>query len=100
MTNKSPFILIVVTLLYVAMALGFFAGKAGVGSSLVSSGPDLRGIVHPRPEQFVLNTESKIFHYPECQAVDLMLEKNKLYVTATHKEVLEMGYWSCEICHP
>ena len=80
-----------------ALVNGFIAGRSFPDD--LSDRVGLRGAVRAQPEDFVVNVESKIFHYPYCQAVSLMLEENKMYVTATHQEVLAMGYWSCEICH-
>ncbi|MBQ9718438.1 MAG: MBL fold metallo-hydrolase, partial [Clostridia bacterium] len=49
---------------------------------------------------YVLNTNSKKFHYPSCSSVKQMSEKNKAYYTGTRDEVIAMGYDPCGNCHP
>lgn len=50
--------------------------------------------------KYVLNTNSKKFHYPTCGSVDTMKESNKGYFTGTRDDVLAMGYKPCGNCHP
>jgi len=49
---------------------------------------------------YVLNTNTKKFHYPSCRSVKQMSEKNKSFFTGTREEVINMGYDSCGNCHP
>ena len=49
---------------------------------------------------YILNTNSKKFHYPYCDSVNDMKEKNKQVFTGTREEVIEMGYSPCERCKP
>ena len=49
---------------------------------------------------YVLNTNTKKFHYPSCSSVKKMSEKNKAYHTGTRDEVIAMGYDPCGNCHP
>lgn len=49
---------------------------------------------------YVLNTNTKKFHYPSCRSVKQMSEKNKAFFTGTREEVINMGYDSCGNCHP
>ncbi len=51
-------------------------------------------------QQYVLNTNTKKFHYPYCSSVDRMSEKNKRYFTGTRQEVINMGYDPCQRCNP
>ena len=50
--------------------------------------------------EYVLNTNTKKFHYPSCSSVKKMSEKNKAYHTGTRDEVIAMGYDPCGNCHP
>ena len=50
--------------------------------------------------EYVLNTNTKKFHYPSCSSVKKMSEKNKAYHTGTREEVIAMGYDPCGNCHP
>ena len=49
---------------------------------------------------YILNTNTKKFHYPSCSSVDQMSEKNRQEFTGTRDEVIAMGYDPCGRCHP
>lgn len=49
---------------------------------------------------YVLNTNTKKFHYPECSSVDRMSEKNKRVVTDAREDVIAQGYDPCGNCNP
>ena len=49
---------------------------------------------------YVLNTNSKKFHYPDCSSVGQMAEHNKEYYTDSRDELIERGYSPCGRCHP
>jgi DNA-entry nuclease len=49
---------------------------------------------------YILNTNTKKFHYPDCRSVKAMKDKNKLEVEATREEVIEQGYDPCGNCNP
>ena len=50
--------------------------------------------------EYVLNKNTKKFHYPYCSSVDDMAEKNKLFFSGTRDEVIEKGYVPCKRCKP
>ena len=49
---------------------------------------------------YILNTNTKKFHYPYCDSVNEMKEKNKQVFTGSREEVIEMGYSPCGRCEP
>ncbi len=49
---------------------------------------------------YVLNTNTKKFHYPTCSSVNDMKEKNKQIYTGSRDEVINMGYVPCKRCNP
>ena len=49
---------------------------------------------------YILNTNTKKFHYPSCSSVDQMSDKNRQEFTGTRDEVIAMGYDPCGRCHP
>ena len=49
---------------------------------------------------YVLNTNTKKFHYEGCRSVKQMKEKNKAYHVGTREECIDMGYDPCGNCHP
>lgn len=49
---------------------------------------------------YILNTNTKKFHYPSCSSVSDMKEKNKREFTGTRDEAIAYGYSPCGRCHP
>ena len=49
---------------------------------------------------YILNTNTKKFHYPSCSSVKRMSDKNKGYHTGTREELISMGYDPCGNCNP
>ena len=48
---------------------------------------------------YVLNTNSKKIHLPDCSAVDNMSDSNKTY-TDDYDQAISEGYTPCKICNP
>lgn len=49
---------------------------------------------------YVINTRSGVFHYPTCDGVKEMSDRNKKEVTATRLELTSQGYTPCGYCEP
>ena len=49
---------------------------------------------------YILNKNTKKFHYPSCSSVRDMKEKNKEYFSGTREEVISRGYKPCKRCNP
>lgn len=49
---------------------------------------------------YVLNKNTKKFHYPTCSSVDRMKESNKEYYTGNREDLISRGYDPCGNCHP
>lgn len=49
---------------------------------------------------YILNTNTKKFHYPSCSSVDQMSEANKQEYTGSREDVIAMGYDPCGRCNP
>lgn len=58
----------------------------------------------PTPESqgttYILNTNTRKFHYPYCSSVDEMKDKNKQVFTGYREEVILQGYVPCKRCNP
>ena len=54
----------------------------------------------PQGATYILNKNTKKFHYPSCSSVEDMKEKNKLEFTGSRDEVINMGYVPCKRCKP
>lgn len=57
---------------------------------------------HPENDDnhYVVNKKSKKFHYPSCNGVQSMNEKNKLNFYGTREEAIAQGYEPCGMCDP
>lgn len=66
----------------------------GASTSLVKEAPS------GSAQEYVLNTNSKKFHYPSCKSVNAMKDKNKKVTTDTRENILSQGYSPCGNCHP
>lgn len=51
-------------------------------------------------QNYVLNTNTKKFHYPSCSSVKQIKDKNRDEYTGTRDELIDMGYSPCGRCHP
>ncbi len=49
---------------------------------------------------YVLNTNSKKFHYPYCSSVNQMAAHNRQDVTWSREEVIAAGFVPCKNCNP
>lgn len=49
---------------------------------------------------YILNTNTKKFHYPTCSSVNDMKEKNKQEFFGTRDETIALGYPPCGRCKP
>lgn len=50
--------------------------------------------------KYILNTNSKLIHRPECDSVKKMSEKNKEYTNRDIESLQESGYRPCHNCKP
>ena len=82
-----------------AYALGYQEGqKAGISPS--ADDRALPGLSAAGQPDYVLNTNSHKFHYPDCESVADMNPKNRQDFTGTREEVIAMGYVPCKRCKP
>ncbi len=51
-------------------------------------------------QAYVLNKNTKKFHYPHCSSVSRMKEKNRKDFYGSREEVLNQGYVPCKNCDP
>ncbi len=49
---------------------------------------------------YILNTNTKKFHYPYCSSVEQMSEKNKREYNGDRKDIVSQGYSPCKRCNP
>lgn len=65
-----------------------------------STDPILPQEGEPQGTAYILNTNTKKFHYPSCNSVKQMKEKNKQDYTGSRDDVISMGYEPCKNCNP
>ena len=54
-----------------------------------------------KPEKtYILNLNTKKFHYPACSAVNKISEENKEVFKGDKNELIYGGYFPCGICNP
>lgn len=49
---------------------------------------------------YVLNTNTKKFHYQNCGSVNQIKESNKEYFEGSREQIIDMGYVPCKKCNP
>ncbi|WP_022762832.1 DNA/RNA non-specific endonuclease [Butyrivibrio sp. AD3002] len=49
---------------------------------------------------YVGNRNSHVFHRPECDSVNDMKEKNKVYLEGTRDDAIDQGFRPCQRCNP
>lgn len=50
--------------------------------------------------EYIINENTKKFHYIYCNAVKNMKEENKIYLNCTRTEIIDKGYEPCKQCNP
>lgn len=79
------------------------AGTTTNAGSATTTAPakDTSNSTTPSNEQtYILNTNTKKFHYPSCSSVDSMSEANKKEYTGTRDALIADGYDPCGKCKP
>lgn len=71
----------------------------GSSSAIEKEEEEKRGEVSEGLE-YILNTNSKKFHYPSCSSLEDMSEHNKQEYVGTKEDLLKKGYSPCGRCTP
>lgn len=72
---------------------GSGAASSSAGSSSGETGAETE-------QHYVLNTNSKKFHLPDCSGVENMNPANRQDYTGTRQSLLDQGYSPCGTCKP
>ena len=81
----------VLALLQEAYDKGYKDGKGGASSSRSLFGDSV---------DYILNTNSKKFHYPDCRSAASISPKNREEYVGSRDVLIEMGYVPCKNCNP
>ncbi len=64
-------------------------------------GESTPGVSTPEPDiRYVLNTNTRKFHRPDCPSVKDIRQKNRQDFTGSRDEAIAMGYAPCKRCGP
>lgn len=69
-------------------------------SSCIEDPPVTQAEPEPQETTYILNTNTKKFHYPNCFSADQMKQKNKQEYTGNREDVILQGYDPCKRCNP
>ena len=62
------------------------------------------GVTEPQKTEttytYILNKNTKKFHYPSCSSVRQMKDSNKRVYEGSRDDVIGMGYTPCQRCYP
>lgn len=89
-----------------AMAAQSEGRDSGGENSQEPAGEGSNFNTHDNPEQqqtedsYVLNTNTKKFHYPSCESVKKIAPQNYATSDGTRDELIAQGYKPCGICSP
>lgn len=75
-------------------------GSANRGDKTASASSAAKNADEASAQDYILNTNTRKLHRPDCPSVDDMSEKNKQEVTATRNKVINRGYDPCGRCRP
>lgn len=66
----------------------------------ITESPETTVAAEPVSTTYILNTNTKKFHYPSCSAVKQMKDSNKEEFSGSRDEVIDRGYVPCKKCNP
>jgi competence protein ComEC len=69
-------------------------------SGNTQSNPDVSKDENANETSYVLNTNSKKFHYPSCSSAKDISASNKKEVNSTRDALIKQGYSPCGRCKP
>lgn len=90
------------------IVIDYTSGESTRDPSYVNENNDIEVVVEkslPQTEEYpenayVVNINTHKFHYPTCDSVADMSEKNKKISTDSREKLIEQGYSPCKRCNP
>ena len=79
---------------------GSSTGSTGSESSGTSAGTGNGSSDTNTTATYILNTNTKKFHRPDCGSVKSMKEENKAYSSESRESLISQGYDPCKKCNP
>ncbi len=81
-----------------AVAAGLTPCSKCKPATLTDSGSGIETATAVQAEEFVLNTNSKVFHYANCSSAKRIKSSNRATSTLTRQELEDEGYSPCKNC--
>lgn len=69
-------------------------------NDMLNPNEELKEVQIDSTDNYVLNKNTKVFHYPYCSSADKMKDSNKKEMKATREEMINKGYKPCGRCNP
>ncbi len=74
------------------------------GKTVTFPGQDPGGVTEkegkPEAQEYVINTNTGKFHFPDCKSAASMKKENKKTYAGAREDMIKMGYEPCQICNP
>lgn len=65
-----------------------------------NDGDENKGTTDTERTAYILNTNTKKIHLPDCSSVGDMKQRNKKVTSETKEELIRQGYTGCQRCNP
>jgi DNA-entry nuclease len=75
-------------------------GGIGGNSTQQTDPPPVSDEATDNGRDYVVNKNTKKFHYPSCSSADDIKSSNRWDYHGTREELINMGYVPCKRCHP
>ena len=83
------------------IGINYTTGESWLESPATEETGGNQGAEEPvKGQDYVLNTNTRKFHYPYCDSADKIKPKNRKEYSGTREEVIAMGYEPCKRCNP
>lgn len=76
------------------------AAEPAIDTTPSSTEPETEGTESAEARDYVLNKNTKKFHFPDCGSVSQIKESNRSDYHGTRQELLDRGYSPCGRCKP
>lgn len=83
-----------------ASDISWKAGERRESDSEVEAAEEQKAAVTEEGNTYILNTNTKKFHLPECKSVAQIKAKNCQESEQSRTEIMNMGYEPCQNCNP
>ncbi len=82
------------------ITIDYLTGQSALNGEEITSAPSSSKVSSKGDADYVLNTNSKKFHYPHCESVKDMKEHNKQEYSGSRDNLIDDGYSPCGSCKP